>query len=117
MADEDILKIAAPIMDNLMEGSTERDWEKHTRHFTDGARASLSEENLLEQCEAYQSLHGFFAERKFLGITRHPRYVNVLWKQKMTKSQGEYLAVLTLVSQDGEYRVIRCWVDLWEPKR
>ena len=115
-SDDEIIQIATPIMDNLIEGSTERDWIKHTRDFTKGARESLSEENLLKQCEEYQSTHGEFAERSFIGITRHPIYVNILWKQKMTKCEGEFMAVLTLVEQDNKYRVIRCWVDLWEPK-
>jgi len=117
LSDAEIIQIATPIMDNLIEGSTERDWAKHTKHFTEEARAGLSEDNLLQQCEQYQSKHGNFAERKFIGITRHPLYVNILWSQRMTISDGEFMAVLTLVQQDDNYQVIRCWVDLWEPKK
>lgn len=116
MSDDAILQIATPIMDNLMQGSTERDWNKHTRHFTDGAKASLSESELHRQCEQYQSSHGYFTDRKFAGITRHPEYVNILWKQEMSESPGEYMAILTLVKKGEAYLVIRCWVDLWEPK-
>lgn len=112
---DEILKIATPIMDNLMAGATERDWKKHTLNFTNGAKASLSEENLLKQCDEYQSTYGYFAEREFVGITRHPKYVNIIWKQRMTESSGEYMAILTLIQHDEEYFVIRCWVDLWEP--
>jgi len=115
LSNDKILTIATPIMDNLMDGSTERDWKKHTLNFTNGAKASLSEENLLKQCDEYQSTHGHFAEREFVGIIRHPKYINIIWKQRMTKSSGEYLAILTLVQHDEEYFVIRCWVDLWEP--
>ena len=116
-SDEEILHIAMPIMDNLMEGSTERDWEKHTKHFTEGARASLPEKELLRQCDDYKSSHGDFAHRELIGITRHPAYINVLWKQRMTKAPGEYLATLTLIEKGGECQVRRCWVDLWEPEK
>jgi len=116
VSDAELLKIAAPIMDNLMDGSTERDWDKHTLNFTDGAKASLSKENLLRQCDEYQSTFGNFAQREFVGITRHPKYVNVIWTQRMTKSEGEYMAILTLVQHNKEIYVIRCWVDLWEPR-
>ena len=34
-SDRDILAVADPIMDNLMEGSTAIDHEQHTRDFTD----------------------------------------------------------------------------------
>jgi len=100
-----------------MDGSTERDWKKHTRDFTEGARSSLTEKDLLTQCEEYQARHGYFGEREFMGITRHPQYINVFWKQKMTMTAGEFPAVLTLVEQHGRYAVIRCFVDLWEPPK
>lgn len=117
LSDEKIRSIAIPLMDNLMQGSTERDWEKHTADFTAAARESLTEENLLSQCEAYQSSHGQFTHRRLLGITRNPDYVNILWAQEMSKAPGEYMAVLTLVQKDDKPQVIRCWVDLWRPAR
>lgn len=43
MSDEELMKMATPIMDNLMDGATERNWERHTRDFTLGAHASLSD--------------------------------------------------------------------------
>jgi len=115
-SDDEILQIAIPIMDNLMEGSTERDWAKHTLHFTEHGKKVVSAEELMRQCEEYQSSHGHFNKRELIGITRHPEYVNIIWKQKMTKSSGEYLAVLSLVQEGEKYLVARCWVDLWEPK-
>jgi hypothetical protein len=35
MSDEDILGVANPIMDNLMEASTVIDHERHTRDFSE----------------------------------------------------------------------------------
>lgn len=115
LSDQEIFKIGNPIMDNLMEGSNEKNWEKHTKHFTPGSKSKFSEENLLSQCKKHQLTHGFFTTREFIGITHHPKYVNILWKQRMTKVKGEYLAILTLVKKDNNFFVIRCWVDLWEP--
>lgn len=112
--DDQILGVAIPIMDNLMEGGTQRDWEKHTKHFTPMAKQNLTNADLQRQCDAYQASHGNFMERKFAAITKHPDYVNILFKQKMSKVPGEYLAVLTLVQAGNQYQVIRCWVDLWE---
>ena len=47
LTDEEILNIANPLMDNLMEGSSERNHQKHTRDFTDRLKAIVTEENLL----------------------------------------------------------------------
>ena len=115
-SDEEILHIATPIMDNLMEGSTERDWGKHTRDFTERSKRVITEEELERQCNEYQSRFGFFTDREFLGITRHQDYVNVIWKQKLSKSPNEFTAILSLIQDEDRYRVARCWVDLWEPK-
>jgi hypothetical protein len=46
--DEEILSVANPIMDNLMEGSTEIDHEKHTRDFTD-RKKTLSPRTTLKE--------------------------------------------------------------------
>lgn len=115
--DNELIAIATPIMDNLMDGSTERDWAQHTRDFTDNARAGLPEAELMRQCDWYKSRHGDFTERELLGVTRHPDYVSVCWKQRVTKSTAEYLASLTLMEVDGEIRVPRVMVDLWEPNQ
>ena len=115
-SDEEILNIATPIMDNLMEGSTEIDWEKHTSDYTERAKRVITKEELERQCKEYQSKFGFFAGREFMGVTRHQDYVNIIWKQKMSKSPNEFTAILSLVQNEDRYLVDRCWVDLWEPK-
>jgi len=114
-SDEDILRIATPIMDNLMKGSTEINWEKHTRNHTERAKKAITREELDRQCKAYKSKFGDFLNRDFIGITRHEDYVNVIWKQRMSKSLNEYTATLSLVENEDKYLVDRCWVDLWEP--
>ena len=80
-SDQEILMVATPIMDNLMEGSTERNWSKHTKHFTENGKAIVTESELERQCKEYLSTHGNFANREPIGITRHPDYINVLWRQ------------------------------------
>lgn len=115
LSDEEIVQLATPIMDNLMDGSTQRNWEKHTKDFAPGLRAQLPEDELLRQCNAYQASHGDFASRDLMGVMRHPDYVSLYWKQRMTKVQDEYLAVLSLVAVDGTVQVVRCYVDLWDP--
>jgi len=114
--DEEILSVATPIMDTLMEGSTEIDWEKHTRNHTERAKTMIPKAELERQCKDYQSKFGFFTERAFIGVTRHRDYVNVIWKQKVSTSPNEYPAILSLVQEGDKYLVARCWVDLWEPR-
>ena len=104
-SDAEILSIANPIMDNLMDASTAIDYETHTRDFTDRLKSVLSKEHLEWICHDYQSTKGFFAQREFVAVFRRPGSVAVLWKQGFTQQPGEFVAEMVLVQQDGKYLV------------
>ena len=103
--DAEILAVATPIMDNLMDASTAIDHERHTRDFTDRAKSVLSRESLQSICEHYQSTKGFFAKREFVAAFRRPDSVAVVWRQWFTKHPGEFVAELVLVQKGDKYLV------------
>lgn len=104
-SDAEIMAIATPIMDNLMEASTAIDYERHTRDFTERAKGVLSRDALQSICEQYQSTRGFFARREFVAVFRRPESVAVVWRQWFTKAPGEFVAELVLLQRDGRYLV------------
>ncbi len=104
-SDAEILAVATPIMDNLMDASTSIDYERHTRDFTDRAKSVLSRDALQSICAQYQSTRGFFAKREFVATFRRPESVAVLWRQWFTNTPGEFVAELVLVRQNGRYLV------------
>ncbi len=105
MTESGILAIANPIMDNLMQASTDIDHERHVKDFTDTLKAIVTKENLEAQCKEYQTKLGYFSEREFVGVFRKETDVAIFWKQKYTKSSGEHIAFLRLVSADGKILV------------
>jgi len=105
MSEKDILDIANPIMDNLMSASTEIDHERHTKDFTDRMKKIVTKEFLQEICERYQAEKGYFSRREFVAVFRRPHSAAVVWKQSFTKVQGEFVAEMVLVNQDGKYLV------------
>lgn len=105
-SDAEILAVANPIMDNLMDASTVIDYARHVRDFTDRAKSVLPEARLKAICEQYQSAKGLFAEREFVAIFRRPDSVAVIWRQAFTNAPGQYVAELVLVEQGG-----KCLVD------
>lgn len=115
-SDEEIMKIVTPIMDNLMEASTVIDYDKHLLNHTERAKKTITREELENMCKSYQTKFGIFTERELMGIARHHNYINVVWKQKMSKTDDEFLAIMCLVQEGDRYLVDRCWVDLWQPK-
>ena len=104
-SDAEILSVANPIMDNLMDASTAIDYERHIRDFTDRLKSVLSKERLEWICQEYQSTKGFFAKREFVAVFRRPESVAVVWKQGFTKQPGDFVAEMVLVQQNGKYLV------------
>lgn len=101
----DILAVAEPIMDNLMDASTAIDYERHVRDFTERAKGTLSKAQLEAVCKSYQDAKGYFADREFVALFRRPDSVAVIWRQRFTRAPGDYVAELVLVEQNGRYLV------------
>lgn len=104
-SDTEILSVANPIMDNLMDASTAIDYDRHIRDFTDRLKGRLSKEQLEWICHDYQSTKGYFADREFIAAFRRPDSVAVVWKQRFSKQPGDFVAEMVLVQQNGRYLV------------
>lgn len=104
-SDVEILKVANPIMDNLMEGSTEINHEKHTRDFTGRLKGIVTKYHLETVCKRYQSEWGYFSKREFVAIFRRPSSIAIVWKQYCTEQEGEFVAEIVLVEQGSRYLV------------
>jgi S-adenosylmethionine:diacylglycerol 3-amino-3-carboxypropyl transferase len=104
-SDAEILAIANPIMDNLMDASTKIDYERHIRDFSGRLKSMLSRELLERICQDYQNSKGFFAQREFVAVFRRPDSVAVIWQQGFSKQPGEFVAEMVLIQQNGKYLV------------
>jgi hypothetical protein len=104
-SDAEILAIAKPIMDNLMDASTAIDHDRHVVNFTDRLKAIVTKEHLEKVCRQYQSEEGYFGDREAVAIFRRPHSVAIVWKQRFTKQAGEYVAEMVLVENGSRYLV------------
>jgi len=110
MSEKEVSDIANPIMDSLMDASTQINHEKHVQDFTDRLKSIVTKEHLQEVCTEYQREKGFFSERDLLSVLRRPDSAIITWKQKFTKVSGEYLAEMVLVNKNGKFLVDHTWV-------
>jgi hypothetical protein len=111
MSDTEIMNIANPIMDNLMQASTDIDHERHVRDFSEKLKSIVTKENLEAQCEKYQGQLGLFSKREFVAIFRKSTDVRVFWRQWYSKSTDEFVAFLHLVENDGKVEVVNVSVS------
>ena len=105
MSNEEILRIVDPIMDNLMQGSTEIDHEKHSRDFTERLKKIVTPDRLQKMCTDYQAKWGYFQEREFVALFRREDSLAVVWKQRCSKTQNEYVAEAVFIERNGKYLV------------
>jgi hypothetical protein len=104
-SDAEIMSVANPIMDNLMDASTKIDYDRHISDFTARLKSVLPKERLEAICRDYQMTKGFFAKRELVAVFRRSESVAVIWKQGFTKQPGEFVAEMVLVQQNGRYLV------------
>ena len=105
MSEQQILDIANPIMDNLMDASTHIDHARHVRDFTDRMKAIVTTEYLQRVCQQYQSEKGYFSSRVPVAVFKRPDSAAIVWKQSFTKAPGEYVAEMVLVHENGRHLV------------
>ena len=105
MSEQEIMDIANPIMDNLMQASTDIDHERHVRDFTDRAKAIVTKEHLKRVCTIYQEEKGSWLERDLVAVFRRPDSAVIIWKQFVSKAKGEYVAEIVLTYCNGKFLV------------
>ena len=105
MTEQQILAIADPIMDNLMDASTQRDHTPPLRDFTERLKGIVTPDYFACICQHYQEEKGYFTPRTPIAVLRRPDSAAILWKQHFTKAPGEFVAEMVLVHRDGRYLV------------
>jgi hypothetical protein len=105
MSEKEILAIATPIMDNLMQASTDIDHAKHVQDFSDRAKAIVTKVHLEWVCNKYQSEKGTWDKRAPIAVLRRPNSAAIIWKQTFSKVEGEYVAEIVLIHENGRFLV------------
>ncbi len=103
MSEGEILKIGNPIMDNFMDASTRIDHEAHVRDFTERMKHIVTKDYFQRVRGRYQGEKGFFKDRQPIAVFRRQDSVAIIWKQSFAKVNGEFVAEMVLVDQNGKY--------------
>ncbi len=103
--DEEILEIADPIWDNLVESSNKKDYANFSKQFSREMLKGANEIAISNQWERSDLLTSLSTRREFLGCLRRDKFVTILWKQFSDKVQGDYLGRLVLAVEDDEVKI------------
>ena len=103
--DEEILEIANPIWDNLVQCSNNKDYSGFTKHFSAQMLYGASEVELGKQWANNKLLTSLSDKYELFGCLKRDLYVTVLYKQSSNTVPGEFLGRLVLGVEDDEVKV------------
>ena len=95
-SDDEIIKIASPIWENLVRSSNNKDYGGFTKDFSSQMLYGANEVELGKQWANNKLLTSLSEKQEFLGCIRRGKFVTVLYKQKSNTVAGEFLGRLVL---------------------
>ena len=104
-SDEELIKIAEPIWNNLIKSSNIKDYGGFTKDFSSQMLYGANEVELGKQWANNDLISSLAENYKAFGCLRRGLYVTILYKQKSTKISGDFLGRLVLGEEGGAIKV------------
>ena len=104
-SDDEILAMAIPMWGDLIKYSNEGDYGKFIRNFSYDLLLGLNEVEVGKQFVHSELTRSLSEEFDCLGIIRRGEHVTVLFRQRSTKREGEWLGRLVLGYEKGELKI------------
>ena len=105
LSDDEITAIAHPMWADLVKYSNNRNYGKFTRHFSYNLLLGLNEVEVGKQFAKSELARNRAKDAEYLGIIRRGEHVTVLYRQRSTKKEGEWLGRLVLGYEEGEVKI------------
>ena len=103
--DDEIMEIADPLWNNLINCSNKKDYSGFTKDFSAQMLYGANEIEIGKQWANNELLISLSINKVFLGCLRRDQHVTVLYKQTSDKISGEFLGRLVLGVEDGVVKV------------
>jgi hypothetical protein len=104
-SDEEIRAIADPLWRDLVRYSNEGKYGEFVKHFSSSLALAMNQVVAGHQFANSELARSLSEDVDPLGIIRRGEHVTVLYRQRSTKKQGEWLGRLVLGHENGEVRI------------
>ena len=105
-SDEQIIEIANPIWQNLIKSSNMKDYGGFTKDFSSQMLYGANEVELGKQWASNKLISSLTDDYKAFGCLRRGLHVTVLFKQKSSTEEGEFLGRLVLGEEGDTVKVL-----------
>jgi hypothetical protein len=102
---DEILEIANPMWDDLVESSNKRNYLGFIKHFSKEMLMGANEIEIGKQWAKNKMLSSLSVEREFLGCLRRGEFITILYKQTSNEVPGEFLGRLVLGVEEEEVKI------------
>ena len=103
--DEEIRAIADPLWRDLVRCSNEGKYGEFVKHFSSSLALAMNQVVAGHQFAHSELARSLSDDVDALGIIRRGEHVTVLYRQRSTKKQGEWLGRLVLGHEGGEVKI------------
>tara|TARA_B110000967_G_scaffold207058_1_gene255397 strand:+ start:2663 stop:3088 length:426 start_codon:yes stop_codon:yes gene_type:complete len=103
--DEEILEIANPMWDELVESSNKRNYLGFIKNFSKDMLMGANEIEIGKQWSKNKMLSSLSVDRQLLGCLRRGDHITILFKQTSDEVPGEFLGRLVLGVEDSEVKI------------
>ena len=103
--DEEILAIASPLWRDLIKNSNAGKYGEFARNFSSSLALAMDQVVAGHQFANSELARNLSEDFDALGIIRRGEHVTVLYRQRSTKKQGEWLGRLVLGYENGQVRI------------
>ena len=104
-SDEEIIKLADPIWNNLVRSSNIKDYGGFTKDLSSQMLYGANEVELGKQWASNKLISSLSEGCKAIGCLRRGDYVTILYKQTSTKIPGDFLGRLVIGLEGDEVKV------------
>jgi hypothetical protein len=103
--DEEIRAIAEPLWRDLVKNSNEGKYGEFVKNFSSSMALAMNQVAAGHQFANSELARNLSEDVDYLGIIRRGEHVTVLYRQRSTKKDGEWLGRLVLGYEDGRIRI------------
>lgn len=103
--DEEIWAVADPLWRGLLKSSNEGQYGEFVKSFARSLALAMNQVVVNHQFANSELARNLSDDFDHLGIIRRGEHVTVLYRQRSTKKQGEWLGRLVLGYENGEVRI------------
>jgi hypothetical protein len=105
----EVQAVADPILDGLLKGVKEADYDLYSQYFDDTLKDVISQKKFLQTRNSILKSIGAYQSRSYLGFLQKGKTTVVLWKGRFAKSADDVLIKLVLSRRGDQTKVLGLW--------